>query len=100
LPESDAILDHVRQHYRKVEVVYWGLPQSDQMFPNMDGETFMKLCRAEMETPNIPGEHRHFYLCARDKVSPAAATGPLPDMIDEGGLFIVKSDIPHLRLDG
>jgi len=88
-----------------IEVIYWGRSGSDIYFKNMPKlanmpvpDDFRDLYELETSAPNEPAGHSRLYLRARRKKESCLNENPSPEVIMEGGLRIVKDDIPYLKM--
>lgn len=97
LNDSAELIRKIRRQYEYCDVTYCGIEEGVGYF-GADEQEFARLTRHEMDAPNVPEGHTYFYLFATGKKSAAAAAGPVPEMIEDNGLRIVKSDMPKLLL--
>ena len=95
LPDYLALLKH---RFADIETIYWGHADLNRYDKAWSEEDIRKLTRAEMEKPNTPDQHSHFYIRASGKhVAPLDLTSPMPAAIDYQGLRIVKEEVPYLK---
>lgn len=92
--------------FATIDVTFWGFGDADEEIAGMPAlpnvpppQRFTDLFEAEMRAPNEKAGHAHFYLHARDRRESDLRTGVRPDIIPDRGLFIVRDDIPHLKMD-
>jgi hypothetical protein len=92
------IVEAIAPLYDRVHVTYWGTPATNRLLENFSDPAFVPLTQQELRTANVPEGHDRFYISAFGKKADPGAAGPRPEIIADSGLFIVKSEIPYLRL--
>jgi SAM-dependent methyltransferase len=102
---APAYIAALSDAFERLEIVYWGHAAANINFKNMPAlanqpppPDFTALFEREMTAANEPEGHNHFYLRASGKKATAQSEGEVPEMIVEGGLRIVKADMPHLKM--
>ena len=100
VPFLSQYLELLSPHYEQIEIVYYGFGHANKSYrdlpPRRDMQPtpyFVELGRLEMSAPNLPAGHEGFYLIARNKRDDASPGASPPDILDENGLLIVRSEI-------
>ena len=97
--ELDNYLSFVTGQFARIDVVFFGYEGCDVIDDQMAQDEIISLTKMEMLVGNDREGHSRFYLKATGKVGQAGPFSPTPELVEDNGLFIVKSDIPFLKMD-
>ena len=96
IEELSSILNELGGDYADIEIVYYGIPQSDYQLPAYDIAEYERLTKIELEAKNIPEGHSNFFIVARNKKFPAILNGHPTRFVSVDGVMVAEIDLQDI----